>query len=76
MLSGMRWQVGLIAAAFAIVVVLSLPIYPYRWHLLLHILGAVIFVGNIVVTAAWMALAERTKEPSAGITHIKLPGRK
>ena len=64
MQSGMRWQVGLIAAVFAIVVVVSLPIYPYRWHLLLHILGAIVFVGNIVVTAMWMALAERTREPS------------
>lgn len=29
----------------------------------LHILGAVVFVGNIVVTALWKALADRTRDP-------------
>ena len=47
---------------YAVVVLASLPLYPYKWHLLLHILGAVVFVGNIIVTAAWMVLAERTRE--------------
>lgn len=35
---------------------------PYEWHKLLHILGAIIFVGNIIVTGVWMFLAERTRE--------------
>ena len=51
-------------ALYAIVVLVSLPLYGDRWHLLLHILGAVVFVGNIVVSAAWMLLAERTGQTS------------
>lgn len=36
------------------------------WYLLfktLHILGAVLFVGNAVVTGMWKAMADRTREP-------------
>ncbi len=47
----------LVAAALAV----SLPLFPYRWHTFLHIAGAVIFLGNIIVTAAWMIMAERTR---------------
>ena len=39
----------------------SLLLYPFAWHTFLHIAGAVVFLGNIIVTAAWMMLAERTK---------------
>jgi uncharacterized membrane protein len=31
--------------------------------LLLHILGVVLFLGNIIVTALWKVLADRTKDP-------------
>jgi uncharacterized membrane protein len=31
--------------------------------LALHILGVVLFLGNIVVTAVWKALADRTRDP-------------
>jgi uncharacterized membrane protein len=37
-------------------------IVAYDWYLFLHIFGVVLFVGNIVVTGAWMFLAERTGE--------------
>ena len=50
----------LVAAVLAV----SLPLYPYRWHIFLHITGAVVFLGNIVVTAAWMLMAERTRSIS------------
>jgi uncharacterized membrane protein len=36
---------------------------PYNAWLSLHILGVVIFLGNIVVTAVWKLLADRTKNP-------------
>ena len=52
---------GLLVAA---VLAVSLPLYPYRWHMFLHISGAVVFLGNIVVTAAWMLMAERTRSIS------------
>ena len=32
--------------------------------LLVHVVGVVLFIGNIVVTAVWKALADRTKEPA------------
>ena len=56
---------GFLAAA---VLAMSLPLYPYRWHIFLHITGAVVFLGNIVVTAAWMLMAERTR--SVSIIHF------
>ena len=49
---------GLLAIA---AVVGSLPPFSYGWHLFLHIAGAVIFLGNIIVTGAWMLMAERTR---------------
>ena len=49
-----EWLVyGLLAVT---VLVVSLPLYPYRWHMFLHIAGVVVFLGNIFVTAAWMLL--------------------
>ena len=50
-----RWE----SAVLAIAVVVSLPFYSYDWHLFLHVAGAIVFLGNIVVTAVWLALAER-----------------
>lgn len=44
-----------------IVLAVSLPLFPYRWHTFLHIAGAVVFLGNIIVTGAWMLMAERTR---------------
>ena len=43
---------------------MSVPLYPYRWHTFLHIAGAVVFLGNVIVTAAWMLMAERTRSTS------------
>jgi hypothetical protein len=53
-----------ILPVLAIVLSLPLPIYSRDWHKLLHIGGAVLFMGNILVTAAWMVLAENTKKPA------------
>ncbi len=41
----------------AVVVVLSLPFYGFQWHLTLHILAAILFVGGLVSSTLWMALA-------------------
>jgi uncharacterized membrane protein len=35
----------------------------YIWLKTLHILGAIIFVGNIIVTAWWKLMADRTHNP-------------
>ena len=57
-----EWLVyGFLVAA---TVAASLPLFPYRWHTFLHIAGAVVFLGNIIVTGAWMLMAERTRNTS------------
>ena len=47
----------LVVAAVAV----SLPLYPYKWHTFMHIAGAVVFLGNIIVTAAWMLMADLSR---------------
>ncbi len=55
---------GLVFVILAIVLVGVLG-YPqflsYQSHRFLHILGAVLLLGNVIVTAMWMVLAGRTK---------------
>lgn len=36
---------------------------PYLLLKTLHLLGMVLFVGNVVVTGFWKAMADRTREP-------------
>lgn len=36
----------------------------YLWLKTLHILGAVIFLGNIIVTGWWKVMADRTGDPA------------
>jgi uncharacterized membrane protein len=35
----------------------------YNTWIALHVLGVVVFIGNLVVTAVWKTLADRTREP-------------
>lgn len=51
--------------AALIVVVLSLPFYGRTWNHFMHVLGAVLFLGNLIVTAVWMTLAHRSRNPEA-----------
>src|SRR5256885_14448326 len=48
--------------AILVAIVVSLPLFPYTWHMLLHILGAVLFLGNLIVTAGWMNLGGGEKD--------------
>ena len=48
-----------------VAIALSLPFYGYRWNLLMHILGAILFMGNIVVTATWVTIARRARHTEA-----------
>lgn len=42
---------------------ISLPeVFPRAVHRLLHILGAIVFLGNIVVSALWFSLAAGSKK--------------
>lgn len=41
------------------------PLLPYRWHKALHILGAIMFTGNIVTQSFWLGAARATKSAAA-----------
>jgi len=55
-------KVGVVLILLAIAV--SIPVYPFDWHLFLHVSGVVIFVGNVIVTGVWMILADRNGDPN------------
>lgn len=61
-----KWLIGEIAITVFVLTLLGItnyaPLFPYAVHKVLHIFGAVIFLGNIIVTGVWMFLAERTQE--------------
>jgi uncharacterized membrane protein len=45
-------------AALGVLGALRYPlVLPYPWHVLLHVVGAVMLVGNIAVSGAWMTMA-------------------
>src|SRR2546430_11947805 len=48
--------------AILVAIVVSLPLFPYTWHMLLHIVGAVLFLGNLIVTAGSMPWAFGQKD--------------
>ncbi len=73
-----KWLIGIIALIFIIPVIEAIfgfPLFlPYEWHKALHIFGAVLLLGNIIVTGIWMFSAERTGNEAvirfgAKITH-------
>jgi len=47
------------------VVALSLPFYGRTWNHFMHVLGAVLFLGNLIISAVWMTLAHRSRSPEA-----------
>ena len=61
-----RWLIAEILFTVVILALLGLAHFPllfsYAWHKTLHILGAVLFLGNIIVTGVWMSLAERNNQ--------------
>lgn len=48
-----------------IAIALSMPFYGRTWHLFMHQLGAILFLGNIIVSALWLSLAKRSGSPDA-----------
>jgi uncharacterized membrane protein len=55
------WEIGAVLLIVGILAFLHHPLlFSYQWHKLLHILGAILLVGNIVITGVWMFMAERT----------------
>lgn len=61
-----KWLIGEIALTATLIAVLAVAgfplLIPYGWHRLLHTVGAVIFLGNIIVTGVWMLQAERSND--------------
>ena len=60
-----KWLLGEISGIGIVITLLNIAghpqFLPYQWHKLLHIVGAILFLGNIIVTAVWLALAEQTR---------------
>ncbi|MFQ5752359.1 MAG: DUF2269 family protein [bacterium] len=42
---------------------MNMSISLYQLIKLLHLLGVILFIGNIIVTALWKLMADRTREP-------------
>ena len=63
-----KWLFGEIVVIGVVITLLNIAgqpqFLPYEWHKLLHILGATLFLGNIIVTAVWLVLAEQTRNPA------------
>lgn len=61
-----KWLIAELIIFSVVLILLGLAGYPlllpYEWHKLLHIFGAVILLGNIIVSGVWMFLAEQTKQ--------------
>lgn len=61
-----KWLIAEIVTISVVLIVLGFArfplLLPYEWHKLLHIFGAVILLGNIIVSGVWMFLAEQNKE--------------
>jgi uncharacterized membrane protein len=53
-------RIKAVAAILAIVV--SLPFFGRNWHRCMHLLGAVMFLGDILVTAVWVAVARKHRD--------------
>ncbi|HLF22829.1 MAG TPA: DUF2269 family protein, partial [Burkholderiales bacterium] len=45
-----------------VAIALSLPFFGRDWNRLMHLLGAVLFLGNTFVTAVWMSLVRRSRD--------------
>lgn len=65
-----KWLIGMVIVIFLMPVLARiLPavqsrdenIYLHDLYKSLHIIGAVLFLGNIIITGIWMALAEKSK---------------
>jgi len=49
----------MIAIVIVVPLAISVPLFGRTWNLFLHIFGAILFMGNIAVSAVWASLARR-----------------
>ncbi len=67
------WEISVAVVAVVILGFLHHPLlFSYQWHKLLHILGAIFLIGNIVITGVWMFMAERTDNPDIMAFAVKM----
>jgi uncharacterized membrane protein len=60
-------------AALGVLGALRYPlVLPYPWHVLLHVVGAVMLVGNIAVSGAWMTMAVASGKAAMTVPGILL----
>lgn len=45
-----------------VAVALSVPFFGPTWNRMMHLLGAILFLGNIIVTAVWASLGRRSHD--------------
>ena len=57
-----NWRLAVLFILLAVLVSFPFPFYERSWHKFMHIFGAMLFLGNIVVTAVWMILAAMTNQ--------------
>ncbi len=59
-----KYLIWELCAVIVIVITLGILHHPllfsYEWHKLLHILGTILLLDNIIITGVWMFMAERT----------------
>ncbi len=56
-------RIKLIAAIVAIAV--SVPFFGRNWNRAMHLLGAVLFLGDVIITAGWAGFGRRSRDPEA-----------
>ncbi len=67
------WEIRVAVASVVILGFLHHPLlFSYQWHKLLHILGAIFLLGNIVITGVWMLMAEQTNNPEIMAFAVKM----
>ncbi len=70
------WEISVAVVAVAILGFLHHPLlFSYQWHKLLHILGAIFLLGNIVISGVWMFMAEQTNNPEIMAFAVKMVNR-
>ncbi len=56
-------RIKLIAVIIAIA--LSVPFFGRNWNRLMHLLGGVLFLGDVIITAGWASFGRRSRDPEA-----------
>ena len=64
-----------VVAFYLLVLAGSVPIWPFGWHLTLHVLGATMLIGNAIAMAVWLTVAgfsgsDRAKRRAARVVNL------